>query len=450
MTGPLAGEPWRLIGLAILALSAGWLLGIPGWSLSAVLAIELGRHLARQRRFLHWLRHGKPNSPPILGGGWDELVYAVQRMQQRYRRRKKRMGRLLKRFRESSAAMPDATVILGPQYEIEWFNEAAIRLLGLHARQDTGQRINHLLRHPRFVEYLYHSDYSEAVELPAPHDDRLRLNLRIVPYGKNQSLLAIRDVTRLYRLEQMRQDFVANVSHELRTPLTVISGYLETINDPDEVYPPYLRTSLTQMQQQAQRMQRLIEDLLTLSRLETDLGCVPDYVPVAMDVLLATLQAETMILSEGRHRIEVETDAEHGLTGVAAELHSAFSNLASNAVRYTQTGGRIVLRWYTDADGGHFEVDDNGPGIEPHHLPRLTERFYRVERDRSRITGGTGLGLAIVKHVLQRHDATLRIESVPGQGSLFACDFPNERLCPTDLAAMPHPAPGGSELASAP
>ncbi len=428
MNGPWAAEYWRLGLLVLLALSVGGWFGITGWAIAAMLGFELVRCLLRLRRFLTWLRHGKSTQPPPLDGIWNELVYAVQRVHQRYRRRKKKMGKLLKRFRESSAAMPDATVILGPSGEIEWFNEAATRLLGFRAPEDAGRQITHLLRYPPFVEYFQQTDYREAVEMPAPHDDEIWLNMRIVPYGKDQSLLAVRDVTRLRRLEKIRQDFVANVSHELRTPLTVITGYLEALKEPDESHAPHVLQSLEQMHAQAERMRRLVDDLLMLARLETDLEGAIEYVPVAMDALVTALQEEAMMASDGNHEIAAQLESRHWLTGVPAELHSAFSNLVSNAVRYTPVGGKIMLRWRVSAHGGHFEVVDNGVGIEVHHIPRLTERFYRAERDRSRATGGTGLGLAIVKHVLQRHGAQLRIESEPGRGSLFACDFPLERL----------------------
>lgn len=436
MTGPMAAEYWRLGLLLALALLVGLLFGIPGWAVSVVLATELARQFIFLQRFLNWLRQSKAAQPPALGGVWNELVYAVQRLRQRYRRRKKKMGKLLKRFRESSAAMPDATVILGPNDEIEWFNEAAMPLLGLQAPQDAGRPITHLLRHPQFIAFMRARDFGEAVELPAPHNESVWLNLRVVPYGKNQSLLAIRDVTRLHRLEQMRQDFVANVSHELRTPLTVINGYLEALSEPDEHHPAHVRLSLEQMQRQAERMQRLVDDLLMLSRLETDSQRPRETGPVDIGGLLTRLQEEALLTSEGQHQVEVEADLDRWLLGVASELHSAFSNLVTNAVRYTPEGGKIVLRWYCSRTGGHFEVADNGIGIEPHHIPRLTERFYRVERDRSRATGGTGLGLAIVKHVLQRHGAQLRIESEPGQGSVFACDFPAEQLCPVITSAQ--------------
>ena len=280
------------------------------------------------------------------------------------------------------------------------------------------------MRHPRFKEYFEQENYLEPLEIPSPISDRLRIQLHITRYGNNEHLMLVRDVTRIHQLEQMRKDFVANVSHELRTPLTVIAGYLETLLDNvEEVNPRWVR-ALTQMQQQGVRMQTLLNDLLLLAKLEaTDYPS--DNQPVAIDSLLQSIKGDAQALS-GQRNQRITLDAEPGvrLKGSEAELRSAFSNLVFNAVKYTQDEGQIRIRWWADAQGAHLSVQDSGIGIDAKHLPRLTERFYRVDSSRNSNTGGTGLGLAIVKHVLLRHRARLEISSVLGHGSTFTCHFP--------------------------
>jgi len=268
------------------------------------------------------------------------------------------------------------------------------------------------------------------VEIPSPVDDKVHLSVQVIIYGDNQRLLIARDVTRLRRLEAMRRDFVANVSHELRTPVTVLVGYLETLEEDAECARRWARP-LALMREQATRMRRIVDDLLMLSRLETeDAGHHPRArQPVDVPALLGRIVEEARALSGPRgHRIGLEAERGLGLAGSEGELASAFTNLLANAVQYTPEGGEIRVRWWSDAAGAHLAVSDTGIGIAPEHIPRLTERFYRVDVARSRATGGTGLGLAIVKHVLQRHDARLHIESEPGRGSTFRCDFPPERL----------------------
>lgn len=429
MHGPWAAELWRLLGLALLALLLGLVSGhlIAALLIAALLVILRSyRHLAR---LVTWLQHGKRSDPPDLPTLWGEAVNEIYRLHQRNRKRKKKIAKLITRFRESTAAMPDATVLLGENWEIEWFNEAAKTLLGLRPHQDLGRRIGTLIRHPRFSAYLQRGDFKEAVNIPSPVNEELCLSLRIVPFASNQRLMQARDVTRLFRLEQMRRDFVGNVSHELRTPLTVITGYLEALTDGEEVPAEAARASLLQMKTQAERMRRIVEDLLMLTRLETGEDGGASHSEVAVPGILAAVEEDARILSgDKRHHISLQVEPGLWLRGNASELHSAFSNLVSNAVRYTPAGGEIHMRWYADALGAHFEVRDTGIGIEARHIPRLTERFYRVDTDRSRESGGTGLGLAIVKHVLQRHDAHLRVESEPGRGSTFTCDFPRHRV----------------------
>jgi len=342
---------------------------------------------------------------------------------------------MLSRFKESTAAMPDATVVLTKDDYIEWFNKAAKRYLGLQTKKDVGQRIDNLVRHSRFSEFLASGDFSEPLEMPSPLDDQRQFSFRIVPYGKNQKLLVVRDISRIKRLERMRSDFVANVSHELRTPLTVISGYLENMAADDAEQTAQWNKCLAQMQGQTQRMTRLVEDLLMLSRLEDeDKTVVRD--PVAVSAMLASLVEDARVLSgERQHHISLECDEGLWLRGSEKELTSAFSNLLFNAVQYTPAQGHIAVRWYRDGDKACFEVRDDGIGIAIQHVHRLTERFYRVDTGRSREHGGTGLGLAIVKHVLDRHEAWLGIESQPGKGSVFRCVFGSRLLMQRDDSA---------------
>lgn len=426
MTDPRTAEIQRLAGLLLVLLALGWLLG----HVAAFLVLGLGGyllwHLNNLFKLEHWLRQGANGYPPETRGIWDEIFNYVYRLQERYRRRKQKLTSYLTQFEESTSAMPDATVILDGQSRIAWFNRAAQRLLGLRPGQDRGQRIDNLLRQPVFIGYLAHGDYNEAVEMVSPADESLQLSLRIVPYGKEQRLLLARDVTRITHLERIRRDFVTNVSHELRTPLTVLSGYLETLAEGGLAEEAQAR-AIKVMELQASRMRHIVEDLLLLSRLENSKS-QDDRQPVAVAVLLTSIAEDARLLSgENRHVVSLEAEPKLYLRGNENELYSAFSNLAFNAVKYTPAQGRITLRWYGDEDGAHFEVVDTGIGIPPQHIPRLTERFFRVDVGRSRDMGGTGLGLAIVKHVLGRHDAQLHIESEPDQGSLFRCNFPARR-----------------------
>lgn len=413
--------PASLLGLVFLnSLTLGLLIG---------LALYQVWQYRQAKRVYYWMASGMRSQPLKATGIWAEFVDINYRIYRRDRRRKKKMARILNRFYESLSALPDAAVILTQEHSIEWFNKAARELLGLHKR-DKGGRITNLLRDPIFIQYLAKGDYRLTIELPSPRDERIWLSISIVPFGKKQFLLSARDVSQVRQLQRMREDFVANVSHELRTPLTVIAGYLETLTDPEhseDVQEPLL-SMLKQMYGQSMRMQRLVEDLLQLSRLETDID-EEDQSEVSIPGILVAVEEEAQAMgSEKGQIISAEVDDGLWLLGDPQELHSAFSNLVSNAVRYTPEGGHITLRWYRDAYGAHYEVEDDGIGIEPQHVQRLTERFYRVDKDRSRMNGGTGLGLAIVKHVLQRHGATLHISSQAGSGSIFRCDFPLSRV----------------------
>ncbi|MDX1297954.1 MAG: phosphate regulon sensor histidine kinase PhoR [Pseudomonas sp.] len=415
-----------LVGVCLLL---GLITGEYAWALVLGLAGYLGWHLQQLLRLHKWLRTRQPDEAPPEGHGlWGEVFDNIYHLQRRDQKVRSRLQAVIDRVQESTAALKDAVIMLDRDGNLEWWNIAAEKLLGLKTPQDSGQQITNLLRDPRFIDYFENHNYNEPLELPSPVANHLRLQFHITRYGNREHLMLVRDVTRLHQLEQMRKDFVANVSHELRTPLTVISGYLETLLDNvEEVNPRWLR-ALQQMQQQGGRMQNLLNDLLLLAKLEaTDYPS--DNQPVAVDLLLLSIKNDALALSgERHHRISLEADPHLKLKGSETELRSAFSNLVFNAVKYTPDEGEIHVRWWSDEQGAHLSVQDTGLGIEGKHLPRLTERFYRVDSSRASNTGGTGLGLAIVKHVLLRHRARLDIASQLGKGSTFTCHFPTLQM----------------------
>ena len=428
-------EFWRLTALV----GAGGLVGWPFSAMPAGIAVGLlmclAFHLRQLRALYQWLTLRPQEEPPVASGLWGELFDRLYRYQKRQALTQQRLRATLQRIQESSEAMRDSVVMLDRHGDLEWWNSAAERMLGLKPQLDRGQHITNLLRDPRFVDYFHGRDYREPLTLPSPIDETLILQFQITLYGDDERLVMARDITRLHRLEQMRRDFVANVSHELRTPLTVLAGYLETYEDMAGQLPPRMGRGLSQMKAQTDRMQNLVNDLLLLSRLEIDQGGRDDA-PLAMGDLLEAVKNDAAALSEGRQSISVEIDEARALVGSEKEIRSALSNLAFNAVRYAGKDRHIVLRWRPHGEGACLEVEDDGEGIDPIHLPRLTERFYRVDKGRSTATGGTGLGLAIVKHVLLRHAGRLEISSRPGQGATFRCLFPAERLRDTTANAQ--------------
>lgn len=427
MSNPWLREFWRMALLFGGALLVGWWFGVSHGAFTFALIIYLGWHLYNLYRLERWYYRRKKTHPPDAPGIWGEAFHHIYQMQKSNRKRKKRLSSILSRFKESTAAMPDATIVLTEDDNIEWFNKAAKQYLGLKAKLDVGQRIDNLIRHPRFVEYLYRGEFNEPLELPSPLDASRTYAFRVVPYSKKQKLLVVRDITRLKRLERMRSDFVANVSHELRTPLTVVSGYLENMMDEKEGCSEQWNKSLQQMEGQTRRMTRLVEDLLMLSRLENEEKPLMQDT-VAVPAIIAVLVDDAKILSGGKgHQISFEGDQSLWLRGSEKELSSAFSNLLFNAVQYTPEKGHIEVRWLKDNGKVIFSVKDDGVGVASADVSRLTERFYRVDAGRSREAGGTGLGLAIVKHVLDRHGAKLEIESEPGVGSVFRCVFPESQ-----------------------
>ena len=408
--GLLLGQPWPSLTLAALGVVA-W----HYWKLRNVLL----RLTARQRL-----------APSSGVGVWNELDRLLSRSQREMRARKRRLLAMLRAYRAAAAALPDAVVVVERNTQrVLWFNEAATPLLGLHHPHHQGTPIVAALQPLPMAQWLASGRNAEPmIDVASPANPDLRLHLRLIPYSDELWLLVARDVTKMMRLEHMRRDFVANVSHELRTPLTVIHGYLDMLDPEDN---PDWAPMLAEMQRQSQRMTQLVEDLLTLSRLEARDTLPEEH--VAMAPMLATLRREAEALSQGRHRIAVVDEAQADLWGSTKELHSAFSNLVANAVRYTPADGEINVRFSRDADGGAtLAVRDTGYGIPSAHLPRITERFYRVSTSRSRESGGTGLGLAIAKHVLGLHDARLDIASDVGKGSTFACRFGPARVLQRD------------------
>ncbi|HWV90908.1 MAG TPA: phosphate regulon sensor histidine kinase PhoR [Burkholderiales bacterium] len=409
--------------LVALVFGAAW-----GWASFALGLLGVlywhTRHLARLGR---WLAHPLPGAVPEGQGIWDEVLAALHRLERETALREAGLADGLARMRRAVQALPDGVVILDSANRIEWFNRTAEAQLQLDPGTDLGQNIANLVREPEFIDYLGSSQDSVRIT----RGPSLALSLQLIPFGQSQKVLLSRDVTQAERVDVMRRDFVANVSHELRTPLTVLIGFLETVREL-KLDPQRQRDYLGMMQEQASRMQRIIEDLLTLSALDSAPPAADDR-RIAMAALMQRLKADAEVLSGGRHVIKTHLEEPHDLLGVESELVSALGNLVSNAIRYTPAGGTITLTWREGPDGGRFSVEDTGIGIDPEHLPRLTERFYRVDRSRSRETGGTGLGLAIAKHALARHDATLEIESQPGKGSRFSARFPARRLASKDL-----------------
>lgn len=381
--------------------------------------------LYQLQRLEKWLRRGASGQYPKSSGVWEEIYYHVYRIKKRAKRNKKKLSKMVNEFRESTSAIPDAAVVLGPHDEIEWINQAAVEVLGLQ-NSDKGQRIPNLIRHPSFVKFLKSGDYLNKVLLPSPINEQIALEIRVVAYGAGRRLLLAYDVTQLKKMERMRKDFVANVSHELRTPLTVLKGYLETLQDMDDGQSALISTSLKQMQGQTDRMQHLVDDLLLLARLETQQKksrCVD------ITALLEQICHDSSALSGDIERVELQLQCPDNVFGDDQELRSAFSNLVINALKYSPVDSKVTVRWLKTPTDVRLEVKDHGEGISAEDIPRITERFYRVDVQRSRRANGTGLGLAIVKHVLVRHDAKLDIRSELGKGSCFSCIFPLQRVC---------------------
>ncbi len=423
---------WRplsfLLGLGLLAsvLAMGRGAGT-GWMLFAAgLLVYLLYHLRQLARLT--ARLASEDRPTLSSDGlWGDVYYRLEKLLRARQSLQQKIAADLEQMLEATRSLPDGVVILDQDNRIVWLNDAATRLLGLSAKRDLGQFVLYLLRHSRFGEWLGAEDLSRTLTLESPTSKEHSLSLQIVPLPRQQKMLVARDITELARVEAMRRDFVANVSHELRTPITVILGFLEAFEDMPDALD--FQKHIPLMREQSDRIRRLVDDLLALAKLESE----PDTKDEAVDVpaLVRRLADEAETLSQGKLQISLALESRARLIGNGQELYSALANLVTNAVRYTPEGGQVGLRWATAENGcACFTVADTGEGIEAQHIPRLTERFYRVDRGRSRATGGTGLGLAIVKHVLQRHQARLKIESNLGKGSVFSAHFPAERVIP--------------------
>ncbi|MFL9711613.1 phosphate regulon sensor histidine kinase PhoR [Methylobacillus sp. Pita1] len=395
---------------------------------SAIVLLYLVSHLYWLHQLLQWFKKPELNTMPVGSGIWEDVFSAIYYEKRRSNRSQAQISSALDRFRHAASALPDGVVLLNGNDQIEWCNPTAESQLGLSMRQDAGQPITYLVRPIDFIQYLQEQNYSEPIKLKSWRTTGATLEIQLVPFGSNQKLLISRDISQMEKLETMRRDFIANVSHELRTPLTVVGGFLETLTDMEGAVPESTRAYFGMMQEQTGRMRRLIEDLLTLSQLENSPEA-PQESEIDLGTLLNMLLHEGISLSQGKHEITLEP-VEPGLfiKGATEELHSALGNLVSNAVRYTPAGGKINLRLFLRGKDVLFSVQDTGIGIEQQHIDRLTERFYRVDRSRSRETGGTGLGLSIVKHILTRHQGRLEIESEAGKGSTFTAVLPQSRL----------------------
>jgi two-component system, OmpR family, phosphate regulon sensor histidine kinase PhoR len=429
-------EAWIILGIAFASLLLAEITGYP----FLIAALGFGLYIASQLRNLAQLNRwlvSKREDVPDAGGLWGEVLDRIRALTKETERREDRLTEMLTRFQSASSATPDAMLIVSPHNEIEWANAASERLFGISTPRDTGQRLINLLRDPAFNAYLEQGEYSEALDMASPSQSQRSLSVRIIPFGSHQKLVIARDTTHLAQLEAMRSNFVANISHELRTPLTVLTGFLETLKDMDRPASIDLKKHFQTMFDQAQRMTRLVDDLLTLSKLETTPATRHEDA-VDVPAMLAALKEMGELVSGARHHhIRLKADADLRLLGNEEELRSAFSNLINNAVRYTPAGGDILLTWKRDGESPVFAVRDTGDGIAPQHIPRLTERFYRIDTARSRDTGGTGLGLSIVKHILLRHDAHLSIDSEIGKGSTFSCVFPPARAAAA-VTSEPH------------
>lgn len=427
---------WRRLVLelalcCIPALLLGAFFGYLPWFLLASVTGLLVWHFWNLLRLSWWLWVDRSMTPPTGSGSWEPLMYGIHQMQMRNKKRRKELGNLIKRFRSGAESLPDALVMMTEVGAIFWCNGLAIQLLNLRWPDDNGQNIVNLLRYPEFNQYIKKRDFARPFNQVL--NNGRHLEFRIMPYTDGQWLMVVRDVTQMHQLEGARRNFFANVSHELRTPLTVLQGYLEMMQD-QPLEGVVREKALVTMREQTSRMEGLVRQLLTLSRIEAAPALsLTDKIDVPLMLRLVDREAQT--LSQGRHQISFTVDPALQVYGSEEQLRSAMSNLVYNAVNHTPEGTHIQVKWEKVAHGARFSVQDNGPGISPEHLPRLTERFYRVDKARSRQTGGSGLGLAIVKHALTHHDARLSIESAPGKGSCFSFELPERLLVSNKVLA---------------
>ncbi len=410
---------WVALSLSVFLLFA-WLTGFWVSTLFSYVIFYLIRQVWCLYRFEAWMRE-VPYATPPQSGFWQELCFSVSHKQRMLEKRADLQNNKSEQFHAASMALPIAIISLTKNHKIEWFNNAAQSLLSIQ-RSDTGRKLETLVRQPEFIQYLKQEIPEKPLFLEGFMGQSRTYRCEIFDYHHGHRLLMLEDVHELYNLAQIRKDFVANASHELRTPLTVVNGYLEMMIDMTEQVPEFWEKPLGQMHHQSLRMQAIIEDLLTLSRIESDTLMSSSQV-IKVDEMLNNIEVDFRYLYDEEYEIFFSIENGLALKGVEEPLKSVFTNLISNAFRYTPKGGRVSVRWYSDASGAHFEVEDTGIGVPNEFLSRLTERFYRVDTARSRENGGTGLGLAIVKHVLDKHESELKIQSQVGKGSIFRCDF---------------------------
>lgn len=415
----------------VLAAFVGW---IVGEVLLALLIVCLA-HLWWQYKHIFlldkWLWRDRKLTPPTGDGSWQQIFDGIYFQQRRERRKRKELRNLVRRFRDGAEALPEAVVVLSEDWSIIWCNKLAQLLVGLRWPLDEGQRIDNLIRSPEFHQYLKLQNFQQPLEVMSPTSSSIMLECKMMPYGKAQFLLIVRDITQLKQLEQIRKDFVANVSHELRTPLTVLQGYLEVMDGESVPTTSIWQKAHPVMLEQTRRMDSLVQQLLTLSRIEAAARVQFEH-EVDVPAMLRLIEQEAATLNRDKqHKLTFTIDDSLTVTGAQEELRSAFSNLVTNAIKYTPNGGEISVSWQREHQKAVFIVSDNGDGIAAHHVKRLTERFYRVDQARARNTGGTGLGLAIVKHVLSRHNSQLLIFSEPGKGSTFSFALPPELVLGT-------------------
>ena len=428
---------WKA-GLTLCALSVICLfLWLISGAIVALLAFSIGllmylcSHILWLDQLHRWFKKPTPNTIPEGSGVWEDIFAGLLQYERNNIFNQTQLNSALERFRLATSAMPDGLVILSASNAIEWCTPHAETQLGLLLETDKNIPIVNLIRDSYFIAYLYSEAYEEPYKLKSWRNPDVTLEIQLIPFANQQKLLISRDMTQLEKVDAMRRDFIANVSHELRTPLTVVGGFLETLSDMEGAVPAALKTYFAMMEDQTSRMRRIIEDLLTLSTIESNVEA-PDDNEIEMAKLLKIVQNDALglgqALSKAKHKIYLDADPTLNLNGAQDELQSAFGNLVSNAVRYTPKGGEIFITWNLINEQPVFTVRDTGIGIEQQHIDRLTERFYRVDRGRSRETGGTGLGLSIVKHILIRHQAKLEISSEIGIGSRFSVVFPKARI----------------------
>lgn len=418
----------RLVAIFTLSTLLGLLIGHIMLTLLFTALLLLAYQYYFRIKLAQWMWNSKAISLPHAEGSWGRIFDGLDRKFKTYRNKQKGLTKRIRRFRDGAEALPDAGIVLDRDLTIQWSNKKAGRLLGIRWPGDSGQRIDNLLREPHFVEFLHKANFDEPCVLESPVNSEIRLEMRFMDYGKDQILLLARDISRIHRIEEMRRDFVANVSHELKTPLTVVRGYVEMVQATEHALDPHWQQAFGVIESQVTRMDRLVEQLLILSRVEVSTD-EDSMSPLNMPDLVRQLITDAQWLNqEKQHQINIDIDTELDILGIETEIKSACANLISNAIAYTPHNGQIDIRWQRNGNKATFSVKDNGPGIRPEDINRLTERFYRVDKSRSRNTGGSGLGLAIVKHVLHHHNAELSITSKWQKGSEFAIIFEESSL----------------------